>query len=166
MLPFFARTPDVMQTFKLTRYFSLLAFILLVLAGGLMISYTYRYQSAEMRDLAEDRNLNMTRWLGNFLRKDIERLVSLYGDNHSVASRNAELAALGNRLVAMVRGSDIVKVKIFSPGGLTLFSTEAQQIGEDKRDYPGVVAGREGSVTSRLEHRDHFVSYDGTLLSG
>jgi diguanylate cyclase (GGDEF)-like protein/PAS domain S-box-containing protein len=152
-----------MRTFKLTRYFSLLAFILLVLAGGLMISYTYRHQSAEMRDLAEDRNLNMTRWLGSFLRKDIERLVSLYGDKQSVASRNAELADFGNRLVAMVRGSDIVKVKLFSPEGLTLFSTEVQQIGEDKRGYPGVVAGREGRVTSRLEHRDHFVSYDGAL---
>jgi diguanylate cyclase (GGDEF)-like protein/PAS domain S-box-containing protein len=152
-----------MPAFKLTRYFSLMAFILLVLSGGLLISYTYRHESAEMRHLAEDRNVNMTRWLGNFLRKDIDRLLSLYGQNQALATRQTELAEFGKSLVAMVSGSDIVKVKIYNPQGLTVYSTDPKQIGEDKSEYPGFVAARDGHITSQLDHRDHFVSYEGPL---
>jgi diguanylate cyclase (GGDEF)-like protein/PAS domain S-box-containing protein len=145
------------------RYFSLMAFILLVFAGGLQVSYTYRHESAEIHRLAEDRNVNMTSWLGNFLRKDIERLLSLYGENPSDATRETELVEFGQRLVAMVRGSDIVKVKIYNPAGLTVYSTDPAQIGEDKSQYPGFVVARAGGISSQLDHRDRFVSYDGTL---
>lgn len=152
-----------MPTFKLMRYFSLVAFVLLVLAAGFLVSYTYRYESAEIRHLAEGRNVNMTSWLGNFLRKDIDRLLSLYGQNQTVATQQTELDEFGKSLVAMVRNSDIVKVKIFNPEGLTVYSSDPAQIGEDKSQYPGFVVARAGGVSSQLDHRERFVSYNGTL---
>lgn len=152
-----------MPTFKLMRYFSLVAFVLLVLAAGFLVSYTHRYESTEMRHLAEDRNVNMTRLLGNFLRKDIDRLLSLYGQNQTVATRQTELDEFGKSLVEMVRNSDIVKVKIFNPQGLTVYSTDPAQIGEDKSQHPNFVVARAGGVSSELDHRERFVSYSGTL---
>ena len=59
-----------------------------------------------------------------------------------------------------LRGLTVVKVKVYDMGGRTVFSTDANQIGEDKSSNPGFQAARFGSVTSELTHRDEFSAFD------
>ncbi|MGB2925827.1 MAG: ATP-binding protein, partial [Limnothrix sp.] len=52
---------------------------------------------------------------------------------------------------------DITKIKIFEPSGRTVFSTDPQQIGEDKSNYTGFQAAIQDQIFSSLENHDPFL---------
>jgi signal transduction histidine kinase/ActR/RegA family two-component response regulator len=87
---------------------------------------------------------------------------------------NAEVDAEGARsnpnlpaIDAIVRQfsphTDIVKLKIFDLKGVTLYSSEAHQIGEDKSATSGFRSALQGKPISELSYRDSFMSFDGAL---
>ncbi len=53
-------------------------------------------------------------------------------------------------------GTSVVKVKIYNPQGLTVFSTQADQIGADQSANAGILKALSGDVASELTHRDSF----------
>ena len=63
-------------------------------------------------------------------------------------------------LMKMTSGLPVLKVKIYSLGGLTVFSSEARQIGEDKSDNSGFVAARDGRVATELTYRGTFSAFE------
>jgi diguanylate cyclase (GGDEF)-like protein len=62
-----------------------------------------------------------------------------------------------------MRGLQIVKIKIYNLDGLTVFSTDEQQIGEDKSDNEGFREARAGAVVSDITYRDRFDAFEGVL---
>jgi len=153
-----------MRASRLVGYFSLFALILLVLAGGLLWQLVGQNKTQEIERLAELRNVSMTKMLGSLLQRDIQRLIT-----QSAGASRAELQGLPDIthlreiLAPILRGSEIVKIKIYDPRGITLFSTEPAQIGEDKRDNAGFIAARNGQVVSELVHRDGFSAFEGMI---
>jgi PAS domain S-box-containing protein len=138
----------------------------LSLAGVLLGTLISQQEVAQMKRTAIERNIHITHLLGNLLQQDIQRLVQISADVPPQALRALpEVVELQNKLRVWLRGSDIAKVKIYSPQGLTLFSTEATQIGEDKSRYAGFVAARSGQVTSELVHRDQFNAPEQLLVN-
>jgi diguanylate cyclase (GGDEF)-like protein len=71
---------------------------------------------------------------------------------------------LQSEIRQQMQGLHVVKVKIYTPDGLTVFSTEAHQIGEDKRGTAGILAARAGEVVSNLIHREKFNAFEGELF--
>ena len=63
----------------------------------------------------------------------------------------------------MARGTTVLKVKIYSPSGITVFSSDPLQIGEDKSDNQGFRAALAGEVAGALSHRNQFDAFEGTL---
>jgi signal transduction histidine kinase len=59
--------------------------------------------------------------------------------------------------------ASVVKVKIYNLEGLTVFSTQASQMGQDKSRNAGFLAGRSGKVASELTHRDKFSAFEQTI---
>ena len=59
----------------------------------------------------------------------------------------------------------VVKVKMYNMEGLTVFSTDTGQIGEDKRNHLGFMAAAEGRIWSEITHRDRFSAFDGMIFS-
>jgi signal transduction histidine kinase len=57
----------------------------------------------------------------------------------------------------------VVKVKIYTLDGRTVFSTQASQIGQDKSTNAGFLAARAGHVASELTHRDTFSAFEQTI---
>ena len=74
-----------------------------------------------------------------------------------------EIAALEHELRRLADGLPIVKVKIYDLNGLTVFSTDARQIGEDKAPNPGFRRARDGYPASNLTYRERFDSWEGEL---
>jgi diguanylate cyclase (GGDEF)-like protein len=69
--------------------------------------------------------------------------------------------ALAATVKDALRGSDVLKVKIFSPrDGRTLFSTEAAQIGTAHVSHD-LSKALSGEFTSKLEHRETFAAING-----
>ncbi|MDP1524563.1 MAG: hypothetical protein Q8M20_02015 [Rhodocyclaceae bacterium] len=61
-------------------------------------------------------------------------------------------------------GTDIMKVKIYAMNGMTVYSTERAQIGEDKHDNPGFQSAAQGIPGSQITHRGKFSAIDGDVF--
>lgn len=76
---------------------------------------------------------------------------------------NPHLRDIDARVRSFARGTDLVKVKIYDPRGLTVYSSDPAQIGEDKSGNPGFLGAARGRTMSELAYRGRFGSFDGEI---
>jgi signal transduction histidine kinase len=74
-----------------------------------------------------------------------------------------QIPQLHRKVVALMRGSNTFKVKVYDLKGMTIYSTELSQIGEDKSANRGVIAAWQGKVTSELVHRNTFSALEAEV---
>lgn len=79
------------------------------------------------------------------------------------ARLNPNLPAIDAIVRRFSPNTDIVKLKVFDLKGLTLYSSEERQIGEDKSATSGFRSARQGNPVSELSFRDSFHGFDGAL---
>ncbi len=153
-----------MNFFLLTRYFTVLSFILIALAGGLLGNFVYRQESAQLTQMAEDRNVAMTQVFRNALWMPLAPLVAASATATADSLRQqAVQLGLQDRAVALMRDSDVIKVKVYNLAGITVFSTDPTQTGEDKHTNPGFIAAAAGQVVTELTHRNRFDSFEQAM---
>jgi diguanylate cyclase (GGDEF)-like protein len=86
------------------------------------------------------------------------------GTRASCARRaRGEIAAIEDELRPLANGLSVVKVKIYDLNGLTVFSTDRRQIGDDKSANPGFRRARDGYAASEITYRDRFDAWEGEL---
>lgn len=76
-----------------------------------------------------------------------------------------ELDAIERKIALLTNGTRIFKIKAYDEKGLTIYSTDVKQIGENKSTNPGVMAGLIGLSSSRLVHRDQISHFEGVIQS-
>jgi diguanylate cyclase (GGDEF)-like protein len=74
-----------------------------------------------------------------------------------------EIARLDHDLRRLTDGLPVVKVKIYDLSGLTVYSTDPRQIGQDKSPNPGFARARDGYPASNLTYRETIDSWEGDL---
>ncbi len=150
--------------FNLSRYFSTLSFILIVLAAGLLGPLYQHISIQQMTTLAEDRSVAMARIFEN---SSGQGLMTLLGN--SAGRDTASLLAavntqeLRSKTVMLMQGTSVIKIKVYNRLGITVFSTDISQIGENKLRNDGFKGAIGGVVTSNLTHRDTINAFEGAL---
>ena len=72
--------------------------------------------------------------------------------------------AADQALQRALRNTGIVKVKLYNVRGLTVYSTERAQIGEDKRETPALRQALAGQTVTALSYRDKFNAVEGEVF--
>jgi len=151
--------------FNLTRYYSIASLVCIIIAAA-VLGMVYRKLSVQsLMRMAEDRNAALTHMFSNALGHRLMPLLTMGIGGTAPDPAGAEVAGLRREVVALMGGTGAVKVKIYTLQGLTIFSTEEKQIGEDKRTNPGIHAAARGELASELTHRNQFSAFDGVIES-
>jgi signal transduction histidine kinase/CheY-like chemotaxis protein len=150
--------------FRLLRYFSL-ASLLLIAVAIIGLSYVYRQlviveltRSGEAHNAQTATVLTNATWpeFGGFLR-------SASGLDGDALRAHPEIRRLDEALRRQLRGTSLVKIKIYAMNGRTLYSSEAKQIGEDKSGNAGFLAARAGGRASEITHRNQFSAFEQVI---
>jgi diguanylate cyclase (GGDEF)-like protein len=149
--------------FNLTRYFSVLSLILVACAGLVLGSYFYHFSSRHMIEQAEHDNVSMTQFIRNAMYIQFYNALSdSYHENKDLPEIMRENAArLYLNVDRLVRGSDVLKVKLYNRDGITVFSSDLEQLGESWYDKDGFHAAMDGDVYSVLRQRNMFLTHYG-----
>jgi PAS domain S-box-containing protein len=114
--------------------------------------------------LAEQKNVTLTRVFANLSWPQFKPFINNMPDlTNGQLRTHPEIIKLHQALMTQISGTDIVRVKLYNLEGLTIFSTDFSQIGQDQSDNPGFVAAKNGQITSHLTYRNEFNSFDGVI---
>jgi diguanylate cyclase (GGDEF)-like protein len=153
-----------MRAFLLTRYFTILSLVLIGLAGGVLGHFVYKQEAAQLVRMAEDRNVAATRIFSNVLWAQFAPLAASGADaDAAVLRRLAEQYGLHAKAATLMRDSEVVKIKVYNLDGITVYSSDPRQTGEDKRANAGFIAAAAGGIATELTHRNAFDAFEGTL---
>ncbi|MBF0589470.1 MAG: hypothetical protein HQL53_10090 [Magnetococcales bacterium] len=110
-------------------------------------------------------NAAITRIFINEVYPELQKDLNLTADSRAVklSLTEQELERVDVRVRAFMFGTDILKAKIFTINGITIYSSDRSQVGDDKKGYPGFEAAMRGKSTSKVSRRDRFSALAGEV---
>jgi len=144
-------------------------FALVSLAGAttlvvLLAIYFHWLSVRELERLGVDQHKVLARTLSGTLDHHVSPLLrAVAGLTRDELRRSSEVLHLRHHLAESLKEMRVVRIKIYNPDGLTVFSTDPSQIGEKHGHNPGFVAAMGGSTAGKLIYRDTFNSTDGVI---
>ncbi|MBI3708665.1 MAG: hypothetical protein HY246_13455 [Proteobacteria bacterium] len=131
------------------------------------VALAYVQRDVQIRNLvymAEQNNVALTRALANSLWPRVAPILRPSERwTPETARHNPRIAALNAEVADNLRGLSVAKVKLYDLNGLTVYSSEAAQIGDDKSKNAGFLSARDGTVVSELVYRDKFSAFEGVI---
>jgi hypothetical protein len=147
--------------FKLLRYYSA-ASLVAILATAVLLTWFYRQVAIQgIAQLAERSNLNLAQLAMNPIKPALLQFLDTAADLRP-GSVSPSLPPDLAKSISTVMHVDpfIVRIKIYNPHGVVVFSTSPAQVGDDQSSNEGFVAAIRGGVGSELVYRDTFNSFD------
>ncbi|WP_455222049.1 putative bifunctional diguanylate cyclase/phosphodiesterase [Kaarinaea lacus] len=153
------------MAFNLSRYFSISSLVGIVIVVA-VLSFFYRHIATNTLIDHETRaNLALTTAFANSIWPAYKDFVMSQGavDRDTLLSK-LELQALRQEVLSKMKNLNVVKVKIYNLDGITIFSTDAKQIGEDKSNNPGYLTAKAGKVISEITFRNEFYAFEDVIV--
>jgi diguanylate cyclase (GGDEF)-like protein len=151
---------------NLHRYFTIIGFVIVILVTVFFGIFYRTFAINNLKTLAEGKNVEHARLLSNSLWAQFSALTdSVTGLDPAELRDHPEMISLRRAVVHQMEGLPIVTITLYNLNGLTIFSTEADQIGLDKSTVPGFVSAQSGKVVSELIRRNPVRSQGSTSKS-
>jgi len=151
--------------FQLVRFFLITSLIATVAVTAAVIVYR-RDEVQRLIDFAEAQNLILARSFAN----TIWPRFSSYIKSPPVTERDAlrarpETKALHEALGQLTVGLPVMKIQIFNLEGLTLYSTNPEDMGVYKTRNPGFIsAAQQGNPASKLTFFNQISTFEGKVV--
>jgi len=122
----------------------------IVLAAGLALYYGGRQNSFDdLNTMAERNNVALAKAFANAIWPRYAAFLNSAKSLETGTLRDHPVTAeLRADTIQQMQGLAVLKVKIYDLDGLTVFSTQASQIGDDKSGNPGFPSAKRGHVVS------------------
>lgn len=150
--------------FRLVRFFVLTS---AAAAAVVAVAFVLHRQSEVERliALAERQNVELARAFANTIWPHFStNVASASRLEEDKAQAHQEREEINRAVKAVVAGLPVLKVKIYDLEGLTVYSSDPDEIGEFKTNNPGFFsAAREGRPASKLTYRNNFSSFEEAL---
>lgn len=146
-----------MKTFKLVRYVTIGSIAFFIFAIGILAFFLRQNGEANLVDMAERNN---TRLSELFSKTVLTELNWMSANPTLTFDHNEGFDKFYKQVQSHMSGLDVLKVKVFTPNGLTVFSTQLDQMGADKSTNGGFLSAMKGVPKSELTHRDTFSAYE------
>ena len=151
--------------FKLLRYFSIASLITIAALTVFLGIFHHHIALRGLVSLKESENVTLAQSFVNSLWPQFAAFVASSSELSENGLRaHPEMTKLRHAVLSLMRDLPVVKVKVYNLAGVTVFSTEAKQIGENKSGNPGFISARSGKVVSELTHRDSFSSFEHVIV--
>jgi signal transduction histidine kinase len=151
--------------FNLLRYFSLTSAVVIVVIA-LAMQAVYRQNAVDdLVTMAESHNVSLSQSFANTLwPRFASHVTAISGADGDALRTHLETGNIHEAVKTLTLGLPVLKVKIYNLDGLTVYSSDPSQMGEDKSKNPGFLkAAREGTPASKLSYRDTFSAFSGVV---
>ena len=151
--------------FRLLRYFTITSAIILAITVAVLVQLYRSDHLSEHMSMAEEESVRLATSFANSLWPEFAPFFA-EAPNLDVEGlrQRPELRLIDIALQSMAAGLPIVKLKIYSATGLTLYSPDRKEIGEDRQDNPFILAVRsEGRAKSNATFRKTFQAFNGII---
>jgi diguanylate cyclase (GGDEF)-like protein len=139
----------------------------LFLVGLVVIALSILYRQLVFESLIEGEtrsNVAVTRSFANSIwPMHSDFIVRAFEVPRGELASHPEIARIDRELRSITNGLSVVKVKIYDAKGLTVFSSDPRQIGEDKSGNPGYLQALGGTPASDITYRDRFDAWEGVI---
>lgn len=154
-----------LRNLSLPHRFALIGGVVLLIAAGALAYVNQAVSITQLKNMAEENNVALAFALSNVLRDNVDELMKIAPDL-SVAElkEHPALRHIDRAVTGATLGTRIVKIKIYSPAGLTIYSSDPSQIGEDKSANAGFQSAIGNVVISTLTYRDQMDSFERTII--
>lgn len=119
----------------------------------------------EIEKAGEMSNATITRVFVNETWGEIYSLLPPPGSDIAEIKNNPNIKKIDNRMRRFMSYTDVLKVKLYNVSGITTYSSEFSQIGEDKSNNIGLQRALKGNLASELTYRGKFGAFDGELYN-
>jgi PAS domain S-box-containing protein len=150
--------------FRLIRFF-LFTSTIAIAAIAIAIILHRQNEVGRLINFAERQNVALAQSLANTLWPRFSSFVASASTlEESQLREHSRTREIGKTVRRLSAGLPVLKVKIYDLQGLTVFSSEVAEIGENKSNNPGYfAAAQEGRPASKLTFRHAFSSFEGAV---
>jgi signal transduction histidine kinase len=161
--------------FRVSKYLFIVG-IPIAVVTIVLLTWMYRLVAfSDIQHYSEKSNVILTRTIANVLWPQISGLIKSIEKGDSATGRrfseDGQLmfemvnVMLEEPILDLVRGTNVLKVKLFDIEGLTIYSTQPGETGErESGDYPPIANARKGNSTTHIEYHDSFGTLTGNEL--
>lgn len=156
-----AAGPPAGPPVRLLRYYAVASFLAVAAATVVLAVLFERLAVRELRELQQQHHVALARAATNALWPQLAQFLDSARALEGTALRGHSQSELVREALArQFAGTGVLRVKIYDLAGRTVFSTEAEQIGEDQSHNPGFLSARAGRPATDITRRDRFNAFE------
>ncbi|MBL4614370.1 MAG: hypothetical protein JKY27_05800, partial [Magnetovibrio sp.] len=160
----FASALAACDMYRLVRNFSLASAVAIVIVSAVLGFVLHDRLIGELVSNTEMRNASLARSFANTLGPSLKQFLdrAQNQDPQSLAN-SSDYQKINFYFRLAAAGLDVLKVKVYLLDGVTVYSSEHAELGEDRSNNDGFEYARIGNVASELTFSAEFNAFDGTV---